>query len=53
LTYGGLVYWLANDIFRTLEWGLGQEKKGEEEEEVVAKEVKVEHVGNGDCLVLL
>ncbi|KAG9206368.1 hypothetical protein G6514_005095 [Epicoccum nigrum] len=50
LTYGGLVYWLANDIFRTLEWGLGQEKKGEEE---VTKEVKVEHVSNGDCLVLV
>jgi hypothetical protein len=50
LRYGGLVYWLANDVFRTLEWGLGQERKGEGEG---AKEVKVEHVGNGDCVVLV
>lgn len=50
LRYGGLVYWLANDIFRTLEWGLGQERKGEGE---VAKEVKVKHVRNGDCVVLV
>lgn len=50
LRYGGLVYWLANDIFRTLEWGLGQEKKGEAE---VVREVKVEQVENGDFTVLV
>jgi hypothetical protein len=44
------VYWLANDIFRTLEWGLGHGKKGEGE---VVREVKVEQVGNGDCVVLV
>ncbi|KAF9692581.1 hypothetical protein EKO04_009377 [Ascochyta lentis] len=50
LGYGGLVWYLANDIFRTIEWGLGQEKKGEKGE--VRKEVKVIDVKNGDCLVL-
>ena len=50
LSYGGLVWWFANDIFRTLEWGLGQEKRGEGE---VMKEVKVEEVQNGECLVLV
>ena len=44
------MYWLANDIFRTLEWGLGQEKKGEAE---VVREVKVEQVENGDFTVLV
>ena len=50
LSYGGLVWWFANDIFRTLEWGLKQEKRGEGE---VMKEVKVEEVQNGECLVLV
>ncbi|KAH7407072.1 hypothetical protein DE146DRAFT_418499 [Phaeosphaeria sp. MPI-PUGE-AT-0046c] len=50
LSYGGLVWWLANDIFRTLEWGLKQEKRGEGD---VKKEVKVEEVQNGHCLVLV
>ncbi|KZM23026.1 uncharacterized protein EKO05_0008410 [Ascochyta rabiei] len=50
LGYWGLVWFFANDIFKTIEWGLGQEKKGENGE--VRKEVKVIDVENGGCLVL-
>ncbi|KAJ4333929.1 hypothetical protein N0V95_009303 [Ascochyta clinopodiicola] len=50
LGYWGVVWFLANDIFKTLEWGLGQEKKGEDGE--ARKEVKVIDVENGGCFVL-
>lgn len=50
LGYGGLVWWLANDIFRTIEWGLGQEKKGKTSE--IKEEVEVVDVVNGGCFVL-
>ncbi|KAF2441788.1 hypothetical protein P171DRAFT_475226 [Karstenula rhodostoma CBS 690.94] len=48
LGYGGVVWWLVTDIFRSVEWALGQEKGGQE----VRKDVKVEEVKNGECFVL-
>lgn len=48
LKYGGIVWWLVNDIFRTVEWALGQEKEGQE----AGKDVKVEEVRSGECFVL-
>ncbi|KAJ4984483.1 hypothetical protein SVAN01_10035 [Stagonosporopsis vannaccii] len=50
LSYGGVVWWIVKDIFRTVEWGLGQEKAQAGDKK---KEVKVEEVGNGDCFVLV
>jgi hypothetical protein len=48
LGYGGLVWWLVKDIFRTVEWALGQEKGDER-----GKDVQVEEVKNGECFVLV
>ncbi|KAL5422388.1 hypothetical protein PMIN04_004719 [Paraphaeosphaeria minitans] len=48
LGYRGLLWWIVNDIFRSVEWALGQEKQDQE----ASKDVKVEEVGNGECFVL-
>lgn len=50
LGYGGMVWLVVKDIFRSVEWGLGQEKGQSGEGQ---KEVKVEDVGNGDFVVLV
>jgi hypothetical protein len=42
------VWWLVKDIFRTVEWALGQEKGDER-----GKDVQVEEVKNGECFVLV
>ena len=59
LGYGGLVWWLVTDIFRTVEWGLGREREREREREKgrevsgeVMEEVRVQEVPNGGCFVL-
>lgn len=52
LGYGGVVWWIVKDIFRTVEWGLGQEKVGAEDGDE-SKELKVEEVDNGNCFVLV
>ncbi|KAJ8111017.1 hypothetical protein OPT61_g6284 [Boeremia exigua] len=48
LAYGGLVWWFNKDIFRTVEWWLGQEKGREGKD----RKLKVEDVGNGDYFIL-
>lgn len=53
LGYKGLVWWLVTDVFRTVEWALGQEKvtsKGAEG--VVLHEIRVKEVENGEFFVL-
>ena len=50
LKYGALLWLLNVDVVRTVEWWLGQTKDGEGE---VREEIKVEDVGNGECLVLV
>jgi hypothetical protein len=60
LNYGGILWYFVTDVFRTVEWGLTQEKKGkedkeeeeEEEEEEERREVEVIDVENGGCVVL-
>lgn len=53
LGYGGLVWWLVTDVFRTVEWALGQEKTTSEGVEGVGmKEARVHEVGNGGVIVL-
>ncbi|KAF3034687.1 hypothetical protein E8E12_004549 [Didymella heteroderae] len=53
LGYGGLVWWLVMDVFRTVEWALGQEKATSKAGEgFKLKEVKVQEVENGDFFVL-
>jgi hypothetical protein len=53
LGYGGLVWWLVTDVFRTVEWALGQEKATSEGAEgVVLEEVRVHEVENGGSFVL-
>lgn len=52
LSYGGVVWWLVSDIFRTVEWGLGQERLSEGKAQRV-KDVVAEGVGNGVCFVLV
>lgn len=52
LSYGGLVWWFVTDVFRTVEWGIGQEKEKRVGGERL-EEVRVERVGNGECFVLV
>ncbi|KAF3039980.1 hypothetical protein E8E11_005125 [Didymella keratinophila] len=53
LGYGGLVWWLVTDVFRTVEWALGQEKATSEGAEGVGlKQVRVQEVGNGEYFAL-
>jgi hypothetical protein len=53
LGYGGLVWWLVTDIFRTVEWALGNEKTTSEGVGGVGlKEVRVQEVENGESFVL-
>lgn len=50
LGYGGLVRWVVRDVFRSVEWAVGQEKGSRSGPEV--EEVRVQEVQNGGFFVL-
>ena len=52
LSYRGLLRWITYDIFRTIAWGLGEEKKSAKEGMEASKAVEVIDVVNGRSLVL-
>lgn len=49
LKYAGVLWYIANDVFRTLEWALSGEKEGGGKD---GREVDIREVKNGGSLVL-